>query len=96
MLNSLTNPILYFYRNAWLRKAVLEVLNMRKPVENKFPPNEVPQVVNVVQSNSTLAKLNVMEPGGLLMEPNMERQETSNAMRSKIALIDSHRVMAWQ
>lgn len=52
---------------------------MRKPVENKIPSNEVPQVANVVQSNSTLAKLNVMEPGGLLMEPNMERQETSNA-----------------
>ena len=73
---------------------MLEVLNMRKPVENKNPPNEVPQVANVVQCNSTLAKLNVMEPGGPLMEPNMERQETSNAIRSKIASIDSHRVMA--
>ena len=83
LLNSLANPILYFYRNPRLRKAVLEMLNMRKPAENQFPRNELPQDRNVTQPNSTQAKLNVLEP------------ITSNAARPKTAPIYSHRVMAW-
>lgn len=61
MLNSLANPILYFYRNPRLRKAVLEMLHMRKPVENHIPRNELPQDPNVIQPNSTRAKINALE-----------------------------------
>jgi len=61
MLNSLANPILYFYRNPRLRKAVLEMLHMRKPVENHIPRNELPQDPNVIQPNSTRAKMNALE-----------------------------------
>ena len=91
MLNSHTNPILYFYRNPRLRKAVLEMLNIRKPAENQFPRNEKAQdlkVLNVTRPNSTRAKLNVLEP-------IIKNTQTPNAVRPKTAPIHSHRVMAW-
>ena len=89
MLNSLANPMLYFYRNPRLRKAVLGMLNMGKPAENQFPHNgELPKDLNVTRPNPTRAELNVLEP-------KMKKRQTANAVRPKTAPICSNRVMAW-
>lgn len=81
--------MLYFYRNPRLRKAVLGMLNMRKPAENRFPHNgELRKDLNVTRPNPTQAELNVLEP-------KMKKRQTANAVRPKTAPICSNRVMAW-
>ena len=45
-LNSLANPILYFYRNPRFRNAVLEMLYVRKSSTNPIPGSRVPQGSN--------------------------------------------------
>lgn len=75
-LNSLANPILYFYRNRRFRNIALEMLNMRKPAENQISVINLVQDPNPRQARRTEAKQNSREPNIFVT-----KQETSNAPR---------------
>lgn len=79
-LNSLANPILYFYRNRRFRNTVLEMLNMRKPAQNQIRRDKLPQDPNTMQPSCTRANPNSCEPNMFV-----EKQEKSNAPRPKTA-----------
>lgn len=77
LLNSLANPILYFYRNRRFRNTVLEMLYMRKPPINPIPRSNLPQVSN----NSNQHRHSRTNPSSNLF---METEpETSKAPRPK-------------
>ena len=79
-LNSLSNPILYFYRNPRLRNTVLEMLHMRKPSTNPIPGGgaRVPQGSN----NAKKQGRHEINP---ISNSFVEKQETSSAPREKTA-----------
>lgn len=77
-LNSLANPILYFYRNRRFRNIALEMLNMRKPSENQISVINLVQDPNPKQAIRTEAKPNSWEPNMFVT-----KQETSNSQRPK-------------
>ena len=78
-LNSLVNPILYFYRNHSLRNKVLEMLNMRKPSKNPIPRTRLPQDSNnTIQQSHSPANPSSREPN-----ISMERHVISKVPRPK-------------
>ena len=61
LLNSLTSPILYFYRGRQFRKGLLELLGMRKP-EGIKPAVVAARFVKSNDPNRTTEKLNLKRP----------------------------------
>ena len=79
LLNSLANPLLYYYRNPQLRKAALELLRCRKP--QRIPQQEVRTARRIMQRRYSVASLDVEELQIREERPRLVRSESDTVRR---------------
>ena len=79
-LNSLANPLFYFYRNRRLRKAALELLRCRKP--QRRIQSVVRSVGRIRRRRYSVASLDVVELQNRQKRPRLIRSESDTVRRS--------------